>query len=100
MEHILQHGSLPMKLMMKHREVLSGSIAALLHGADAERTRANLLGDKMQFVVNVVGLWIDGNGLGCRPEGAEWPRWTGPALDDAGGKNGTWITVGRFGGDV
>ena len=86
--------------MMKHREVLSGSIQSLLHGPNSERTRANLLGDKIQFVSSVVDLWIKGGGLGRRPDGSQWPAWTGPALDDAGGKNGTWITVGRFGGDV
>jgi len=100
MEQIMQHGSLPVKMMMKHREVLSGSLESLLHGEHSEKTHANLLNKKIQYVATVLDLWIRGEGLGCKPQHRDWPVWSGPALDEAGGLTATWVTVGRFGGDL
>jgi myosin-1 len=101
MEYISQHGDLPMK-HIKARETLSGSIQCLLHNAGERKAmmRANLLQEKIQFIADIANLWVTGGGLGCRPVGAQWPRWPGPHLEDAGGKKVDWITVGRYGGDL
>jgi myosin I len=101
MDHMKKNGDLPMKFM-KHREVLSGPIQCLLHPATGrtDMMRANLLEEKVRFIAGVANLWVEGGGLGCRPSDAEWPRWLGPHLEDAGGKKIDWITVGRFGGDL
>jgi myosin-1 len=104
MQYLQEYGDLPLKYV-KRREVLSGQLAALLHraGGDGdlnEVTEANLLREKLLFVLEVVDQWIAGGGLGCSPEGAQRARWSGPQQKEGGGRKEEWITVGRFGGDA
>jgi myosin-1 len=100
MDHIQKHGDLPFKCI-KRRNVLSGPVSTLLNGPPeiTKISSGNLLEQKLRFVADVVDQWIQGKGLGCRPEGSSRIRWNGPHLEDAGGKKVDYITVGRFGGD-
>jgi hypothetical protein len=100
-KYLQDHGDLPVKYV-KHRDILSSSPNQLLNGSSkaSNQAKANQLQLKLKFITDVLDLWIEGNGLGCRPSNNYWPTWTGAKLDDAGGKKMDWITVGRFGGDV
>jgi hypothetical protein len=120
--YINKHGDLSVKYI-KHREVISGSIAQLLSGransiAGSSATtvsrpptptdpievqdlmKANMFAEKLDYIAKVVALYISGGGLGCKPTLKHWPKWNGHHLEDAGGKKVDWITVGRFGGDL
>jgi hypothetical protein len=96
--HLERTGDLPLRFV-RSRQVIFGSPSYLLHGTstDAAVTQANMFTAKLQFLYNLVSLWVAGGGLGCRPENKQWPKWTGPQLEDAGGRKVDWITVGRFG---
>lgn len=83
---------------IKAREVISGTIYQLLYGthptlnltsnstsANAKvdvlaLTAANNLPAKLRSVVDVVGYWVSGGGLGCKPAQRRWPRWNGSTL--------------------
>jgi hypothetical protein len=104
MECLREEGELPLKYI-KRREVLSGPISALLYTTSGgeglvEVTEANLLQEKLRFVIEVVGQWVAGGGLGCSPERAQRTRWNGPQQKEGSGRKEEWITVGRFGGDA
>ncbi|KAK5130665.1 class II myosin [Cryomyces antarcticus] len=78
--------------------------ATTISAADLETVAANLLREKLEFVVRVVEGWVEGGGLGRgmddrdgKGEG-ERMTWTGPQAED-GGKKMEWVTVGRYGGD-
>jgi hypothetical protein len=94
----LQNGEeLPMN-MVRSRVVLCGSITSLLHGAEERPlTKANLLKQKLQYVNSLLSIWIEAGGLGCRQASANWPRWTGPQLDEQAYKTIDWIIVGKSG---
>jgi myosin-1 len=100
-KYLEKHGDLPIKYV-KQRDVLSSSPNQLLNGSSkaSNQAKANLLELKLRFISDVLDLWVQGDGLGCRPRHSTWPVWTGPKLDDAGGKKIDWVTVGRFGGDI
>ncbi|EAT91458.2 hypothetical protein SNOG_01809 [Parastagonospora nodorum SN15] len=102
---------------IKARKAVSGTLAQLLYGTQPSAdltsksstssnetnvialTAANALPDKLRFVVELVGHWISGGGLGCKPAGTEWAVWEGTTLEYAGESKSDWVTVGRFGGD-
>jgi len=102
---------------MQAREVVCGTIYALLYGTHSAiyptyestsdnvnsdvlaLTAANALPAKLRFVADVVGYWVSGGGLGCKPARRRWPGWEGMTLEGAGGNRFDWLTVGRFGGD-
>lgn len=103
MAYLEENNELPFKFI-KTRNVLSGTLESLLYGRNGDDkavvvTEANLLRKKLGFVVDVIGQWVSGGGLGCAPDSQvqRFP-WTGPRLED--GKKEEWITVGRFGGDT
>ncbi|KAF2798632.1 kinase-like protein [Melanomma pulvis-pyrius CBS 109.77] len=103
--------------LIEGREVVSGTVDQLLYGAQPTvnltskstsssseidvlaLTAANALPDKLRFIIKVIGYWISGGGLGCKPAGTKWLVWEGTTLNDAGGSKLDWVTVGRFGGD-
>ncbi|KAF1850812.1 uncharacterized protein K460DRAFT_271994 [Cucurbitaria berberidis CBS 394.84] len=107
---------LPFEFIMA-RGVVSGTINQLLYGTQPTvnltnkstsstseidvlaLTEANRLPDKLRFIIEVVGYWISGGGLGCKPVGMKWLMWEGMTLNDAWGSKLDWVTVGRFGGD-
>ncbi|KIW07561.1 uncharacterized protein PV09_01517 [Verruconis gallopava] len=104
MVHLKEHGDLPFKYI-RSRELLSGSPAELMFVSAASSrekiytTQVNLLRDKLQFVVEVVGQWVAAGGLGCSPSSdVQRVQWNGPQLSE--GKKEEWTTVGRFGGDI
>lgn len=103
MSHLKENGDLPYKFI-KQRNILSGSVAGLLYGmkgADLALVKiieANLLREKLRYVIDVVDEWIAGGGLGCNVDGLQRLRWDGPHLED--GKKQDWVTVGRHGGDI
>lgn len=106
MTYLKAHGDLPFKYI-RSRSLISGNTTDLLYGAavtaskvrDVITADANMLKDKLQMVVEVVGQWVDGNGLGCCPgSDVQKVQWKGPMLDE--GKKEEWTTVGKFGGDV
>jgi myosin-1 len=95
--HLEKTNDLPLKYV-RTRQVISGAPFSLLHGAENKTiTKANMFGTKLQYLLNLINLWVEGGGLGCRPERLQWPKWTGPQLEDAGGRKVDWITVGKFG---
>ena len=59
--------------------------------------RANMLREKMEFIVTLLDEWLSCDGLGVLSEDMQKLRYEGPSLDD--GKRVDWVTVGRFGGD-
>jgi len=103
MAHLSEHKELPFKFI-KTRNVLAGSLESLLYGRNADVksvliAEANLLREKLRYVVDVVSEWMKAGGLGCAPENkVQRLQWDGPQLED--GKKEEWITVGRFGGDA
>jgi hypothetical protein len=102
---------------LKTREVFSGTIHQLLYGITPTRnqpdtsisaninvnllelTTANALTLKLHFVAELMGHWISGGGLGCKPKLSIWPEWEGMALDKPLGCKLQWVTVGGFGKD-
>ena len=99
MQHLIANGSLPYKYI-RDREVLSGSVAGLLYGneADGSVMEANEFKAKLSFMVEVLDEWLTTGGLGCSPAGAARLRYDGPCSDE--GKKVDWVTVGRSGGDA
>ena len=96
---------LPARLL-RDREVLSESLETLLAAARArsgsstlaDTVRANMLPEKLEFLLRVLNQWICGGGLGCsRPE-EEQLQWDGLWVKDHARKV-DWVTVGRLGGD-
>jgi len=103
MAYLLDNKDLPLKYI-KRRAILSGPLSSLLFascGGEEEVlvTKANMLREKLEFIIEVMSQWIAGGGLGCSPEGRPRIKWNGPRLDEGSGKKEEWITVGRFGGD-
>lgn len=101
LDYLEQNGDLPTRYV-KQRDNLSNSPNHLLNGTSkaSNQARANKLKMKLEFVVELLDLWIQGHGLGCRPPLNHWPIWHGVKLDDAGGRKMDYHTVGRFGGDI
>ncbi|KAK5134643.1 hypothetical protein LTR08_006299 [Meristemomyces frigidus] len=84
------------------REVHADGIQALLHESGRVRARivqANALVEKLEFVSQVVGQWIEEGGIGrlCE-EGGGKLYWEGLCVKD-GARKVDRVTVGRFGGD-
>ncbi len=86
--------------VLAERSVLCCPTAAMLgSGRDEEfrsLVRENELKAKVAFVRDVVGIWIQGGGLGCmgRRKGMKWD-----GMMEKGGKL-VWVSVGARGGDV
>lgn len=89
------------------REVYTDSISSLLHEGGRIRSRvvkANVLAQKLAFVLRVVEQWISNAGLGRldADEGAEAMGeklyWEGLTVKD-GARKVDRVTVGRYGGD-
>ena len=87
------------------RSVLSCSVAAMLAGFDAhggnvsELVAANELRAKLEFVRDVVGVWVKSGGLGCMGPG-ERRRMKWEGVREGGGRQKlVWVTVGANGGD-
>jgi myosin I len=106
MAYLKSHGDLPFKYI-RSRELLSGCPTDLMFGTVRGKGQmremltadANMLKQKLKLVMQVVGQWVEGGGLGCTPDGeVQKVQWEGPQLDE--GKKEEWTTVGRFGGDV
>ncbi|KAH8692451.1 hypothetical protein GQ44DRAFT_832867 [Phaeosphaeriaceae sp. PMI808] len=115
-EHITNYSTnLPLDFI-KAREVVSNTIRQLLYGTQPmvnltskptspgveidfpDLTIANALPAKLRFVVEMVGCWVSGGGLGCKLPEKKWPVWDGTTLEDAWGSKLDWVTVGRFSG--
>lgn len=100
-EHLVEHSDLPFKYI-RSREILKSSLRNLLYGsaevtvAFRKMTEANLLRQKLEFIISVMDEWVTAGGLGCLSE-PDSLKWEGPQLED--GKKQDWVTVGRFGGD-
>ena len=101
-EHLVEHSDLPFKYI-RGREILKSSLQNLLYGsaevtvAFRKMTEANLLRQKLEFIISVMDEWVIAGGLGCLSE-PDSLKWEGPQLED--GKKQDWVTVGRFGGDA
>lgn len=95
---------LPSRLL-KGRETMMHSIHALLYGSQsgrgqksfAEIIKANMVEQKLAFVLDVLDQWIKGGGLG-RTATDERLQWQGLWVNDHVRKI-DWNTVGRLGGD-
>lgn len=95
--HLQSTGDLPLKYV-RQRAVLNGSAYALIYDhVDQSLAVANMLHLKLQYILDLVSLWVEGGGLGCRPRNKQWPKWTGAQLEESTGRKVDWITVGRFG---
>jgi myosin I len=97
--HLERTGDLPMRYV-RSRSVVTGSTAQLLHDSssdDSALARANSLVAKLQYLLDLIGIWIEGGGLGCKPKGTQWPRWSGLQLEEDGSRKVDWITVGKLG---
>ncbi|KAK8162821.1 P-loop containing nucleoside triphosphate hydrolase protein [Phyllosticta citrichinensis] len=92
-QHLAEFGELPFKYI-RQRNVLTCLLRTLLHaqGANGAEIKAlasaNLLKEKLDFIVMVVDAWICGGGLG---RSSDRLQWNGPQLDD--GKKQDWITA-------
>lgn len=101
---IEQQNELPVRLL-RERETLFRPVHALLYGSQsgrgqkafAEIVNANLMEEKLAFLLSVVNQWIEGRGLGCAGSD-EKLQWHGPWVKEHARKI-DWITVGRRGGD-
>lgn len=100
-----EHNELPAG-MLRDRQVLVDSTESFLQAARSSKTsdvttqlvRANMLEEKLEFLVRVVDQWTTAGGIGCSQSGDEQLRWDGLWVKDHA-KKVDWITVGRFGGD-
>nr|POF19921.1 serine/threonine-protein kinase plo1 [Quercus suber] len=88
------------------REVFADSTTGLLHGGGRVRARiikANQLGNKLKFILGVVGQWTRNGGLGrMDPLGSDIAAWKGLAVSATEGEKQQpvhHVTVGRYGGD-
>lgn len=98
------NNELPARLL-RDREIHNHSLHKLLHGSQAGSdddfaniVRANMFEEKLEFLLQVLDQWLDGQGLGCAGSGNERLQWTGLWAKDHA-KKVDWVTVGRFGGD-
>lgn len=69
--------------------------------ADAELGQivgANMLREKLEFLLQIVEQWIAGGGLGCSKTDNTGMQWQGLWVKDHA-KKVDWVTVGRWGGD-
>ena len=91
---------------LDERKVLSYAVSVMLcghHGADTfgQVVKANELRQKLEFVRDLVKIWIENGGLGCMQTGTQRLIWTG--LAERAGNNKkqklVWVTVGAKGGD-
>ncbi|PSK60803.1 hypothetical protein B9Z65_953 [Elsinoe australis] len=98
-----EHNELPAG-MLRDRQVLVDSTESFLQAARSSKTsdvttqlvRANMLEEKLEFLVRVVDQWTTAGGIGCSQSGDEQLRWDGLWVKDHA-KKVDWITVGRFG---
>ena len=64
--------------------------------------KANAVAEKLKFVLDVVGQWIENEGLGWLDKdesaGGEKLYWEGLCVKD-GARKVDRVTVGRYGGD-
>ncbi|KAF2084035.1 hypothetical protein K490DRAFT_59985 [Saccharata proteae CBS 121410] len=92
-DYLAEHGDLPFKYI-KGRNILQAPVRTLIHATGANATdlkataEANLLKEKVDFIITIVDGWLLGGGLGCSPEGAERPQWDGPRLEDGKKQDG------------
>ncbi|GAM82152.1 hypothetical protein ANO11243_001310 [Dothideomycetidae sp. 11243] len=101
---LTQH-ELPTELL-RDRQVLQLSTESFLQAcrtsstsnATARVVKANMLEEKLMFVVQVLEQWTRAGGVGCSKEGDERLLWNGLWVKDHA-KKVDWITVGRHGGD-
>ncbi|KAF2151122.1 kinase-like protein [Myriangium duriaei CBS 260.36] len=92
--------------LLRDRQVLAHSTESFLQAArsssasnaTARLVRANMLEEKLLFVVQVLDQWTQAGGVGCSKEGDARLRWDGLWVKDHA-KKVDWITVGRYGGD-
>lgn len=102
-QHLKENGDLPFKYI-RQRKTLSGLVHTLLFGTADEAvayravTEANLLPEKLRFIIKLMNEWVGSGGLGCLSPEAQRMKWEGPQVFD-NKKNDEWVTVGRFGGD-
>lgn len=96
--HLQNTGELPLRFI-RSREVLSASVTNFLYGRGREVesyrpvTEANMLREKLAYVVRVVDAWRAAGGLGAVGDDAKCRlRWDGPCLQ--GGLKEDWVTVG------
>ncbi|KAK4998193.1 Cell cycle serine/threonine-protein kinase cdc5/MSD2 [Elasticomyces elasticus] len=101
--HVAKHRELPSKFI-RDRQTLNQSVHNIAYAAHRGRTqlaelvRANMLKEKSDFLLAVVGKWIEGGGLGCSKAGFEGMQWQGLQVEENVRKI-EWVTVGRYGGD-
>ena len=87
------------------REIFTDSCVALLHEGGRVRARivkANSIKEKLEFVVKIVGQWINNGGIGRLDDDAGEGRgrellWQG--IESAEARKKGIVTVGRQGGD-
>ena len=97
--HLAQHGDL-LPVHVSSREVFADSTFALLYegGRVRQRTvKANAVREKLAFVQEVVGQWMQCGGLGKLRDG-DGLSWSGPVAGEGKGREDR-VTVGRIGGD-
>jgi len=100
---IRQYNEVPIKVL-RGRETITHPIHALLYGSQpgrgqkpyAELVKANMVEQKLEFLLRVLEQWISGGGLG---RGDARVQWEGPSVKEQARKS-DWVTVGRTGGDV
>ncbi|KAF2756601.1 hypothetical protein EJ05DRAFT_532504 [Pseudovirgaria hyperparasitica] len=95
--HMKKYGSLPFE-HIRSRMVVTTNLRSLLHGNKTEDGlsyrdigEANVLDQKLDFILRLTEQWLRARGLGCTPPGDERLRWEGPQLED--GKRQDWVTA-------
>ncbi|EON64246.1 PLK protein kinase [Coniosporium apollinis CBS 100218] len=96
-QHLKENGDLPFKYI-RQRKTLSGLVHTLLFGTADEAvayravTEANLLPEKLRFIIKLMNEWVGCGGLGCLSPEAQRMKWEGPQVFDKK-KNDEWVTA-------
>lgn len=98
------HHELPHDLL-SGRKVLAMTTEAIVRNArsttaneTSELLKANMLEEKLKFLLQTVEQWLSGGGLGCSGPNDERLKWSGLWVQGQN-KKVDWVTVGRRGGD-